>query len=200
MPLTLTDAIGDLYKLAVSQEKTQSPARLSMLADFCIQELGKRGLHGAVAEQNLPGAGRTKNWDVAWEYDGKFRLAISLKSMLKNLPGTVPNRIDDMMGEVANVQLYSPEIVTGYIMIMDISTDRYSNKHNSTWTELLRSRLEALSGRTSPSWAVATIEGYAIAEVNFSESSALLSNPADFDKLFDRLVREVISRNPNAIS
>ena len=60
---------------------------------------------------------------MVWRYDGKVRLAISLKSILRNIPGTVPNRIDDLMGEVANVQLVSLEIVLGYVMVFNSSED-----------------------------------------------------------------------------
>ena len=48
---------------------------------------------------------------------------ISLKSIWKNVAGTVPNRLDDLMGEAANVQQMSPEVVTGYIMLFDKSQD-----------------------------------------------------------------------------
>ena len=199
MALTISDAIDGLYDVAITQNKSQSPARLKVLSYYCIEELAARGLHGAVAEQDLPGGGRTKNWDVAWEYEGKYRLAISLKSILKNIPGTVPNRIDDLIGEVANAQLYSPEIVIGYIMILDVASDAYSPKHKSTWAELLRFRLNALSGRRPPSWAIGTIEEFVLAEVNFSVSRSLLSNAGDFDIFFDRLATEVRKRNPNAL-
>src|SRR5690242_11088031 len=105
--LTVVDAIGKFYDVAVRSEKPQSGNRLQALGEFCVQELAVRGMPGALMEQELPGGGRQKNWDVAWKYDGKFRLAISLKSILKNLSGTVPNRVDDLMGEVANAQLHS---------------------------------------------------------------------------------------------
>ena len=72
-------------------------------------------LVGAATEINVPGIGRSKKWDVGWPPAGRARLGISLKSLLRNIPGTVPNRVDDLTGEMANVQLLSPEIVTGYI-------------------------------------------------------------------------------------
>ena len=198
MPLSIQDAIDHLYEIAVTQGKSQSPARLSLLAQYCVQELATRGLTDAVIDQNVPGGGRTKSWDVAWKYDGKYRLAISLKSMLKNLPGTVPNRVDDLMGEVANAQLHSPEIVLGYIMIIDIAADVHSARHGSTWADLLGSRLESLSGRCPPQWTVGMIEGYVLARVNFSRSTKLLSDPDDFPRFFDTLAEQVRFRNPNA--
>ena len=199
MAITVQDAIDYLFDVAVVDRKATSTKRLDVLADFCIQELSARGMKDARANQDIPGGGRTKNWDVTWEYDGKFRLAISLKSLLKNIAGTVPNRIDDLMGEVANAQLYSPEIVTGYIMVFDISQDGHSPKHGSTWLELLRSRLQTLSGRCPPAWTTGTVEAFVLAEVDFSQSATLISDSRDFKSFFDQLAAQVARRNPNAL-
>ena len=136
--ITAQDAVDQLFRVAVTENKATSTARLDTLAEFCVQELTRRGLHGAAKEASIPGAGRRKRWDVAWQYDGKYRLGLSLKSILKNLGGTVPNRIDDLIGEVANAQLLSPEIVIGYVMIFNVHNDAYSSRHQSTWLELHR--------------------------------------------------------------
>ena len=48
-----------------------------MLADFCGQELTRRGLKDVEKEAFIPGAGREKKWDIAWQYDGKYCLGIS---------------------------------------------------------------------------------------------------------------------------
>jgi hypothetical protein len=103
------------------------------------------------------------------------------------------------MGEAANVQLRSPEIVTGYVMILDIGADAHSVKHGSTWSALLRSRLQLLSKRTPPEWTIGTVEGFAMVEVNFATSSAILSGAEMFPPFFDRLVEHVRFRNPNAL-
>ena len=95
--ITAQQAVDHLYHVAVTEKKATSTARLDALAEFCVQELSRRGLHGIEKEASIPGAGREKRWDVAWQYDGKYRLGLSLKSILKNLGGTVPNRIDDLM-------------------------------------------------------------------------------------------------------
>ena len=199
MPLSVQEAIEHLYRVAVVEEKTTSAARLSRLADFCVQELEARGLRGVGAEVPVEGFGRVKQWDVAWHHAGKARLGISLKSLLKNIPGTVPNRIDDLIGEVANAQLHSPEIVIGYIMVFDRSQDSFSVKHDSTWLDLLRSRLEQLSPRAPPAWATGTFEGLVLTEVDFSSGPLLCSDPVDFDSFFDRLVEHVRFRNPDAL-
>ena len=159
----------------------------------------RRGLQGVEKEASIPGAGREKKWDVAWSYDGKYRLGISLKSLLKNLGGTVPNRIDDLIGEVANAQLHSPEIVIGYIMIFNVAEDSYSPKHGSTWSDLFRSRLQSLSGRRSPSWTTGTVEDFVLVEVDFSSGSSILATSQPFDAFFDAVVKQVMARNPNAV-
>lgn len=197
--MSIDRALDHLYKVAVVEGKTTSPARLKPLAELCVQELERRGLSGVRTEASVEGIGREKRWDVAWRHAGKARLGISLKSLLKNIPGTVPNRIDDLMGEVANVQLYSPEIVVGYVMVFDRSQDSWSDKHQSTWLDLLRSRLDSLSGRNPPSWAAGTIEAHVLAEVDFSLSSSLRSDSGAFDRFFDKLLDHVRFRNPAAL-
>ena len=155
--------------------------------------------HGIEKEASIPGAGREKRWDVAWQYDGKYRLGLSLKSILRNLGGTVPNRIDDLIGEVANAQLHSPEIVIGYVMIFNVQEDAISPRHRSTWADLLRTRLESLSGRGAPSWTTGTVEDFVVVEVDFGSGSEirLLSQP--FAAFFDALIEQVSVRNPNAV-
>ena len=194
------DAVDSLYRTAVAEDKTTSTARLDTLAEYCVQELTRRGLHDVEREAAIPGAGREKKWDVAWSYDGKYRLGLSLKSLLKNLGGTVPNRIDDLIGEVANAQLHSPEIVIGYVMIFNIQEDRYSQRHGSTWSNLLQARLTSLSGRRAPSWTTGTVEDFVVVEVNFGSGPQIVSTSQPFDGFFDRLVEQVTIRNPNALA
>ena len=194
--MTLQDAVDSLYRIAVTEGKATSTKRLDGLARFCVAELAGRGLPGAVTEATLPGGGREKSWDVAWRMDDKPRLAISLKSLLKNLGGTVPNRVDDLMGEVTNVQMYSPEIVTGYILLFNVAEDTYSRLHDSTWSELLKSRISRLSGRRPPSWSIGMIEASLFLEVDFSEGPRLVSGAADAGPFFDHLAAAVRNRNP----
>lgn len=200
VPVSFSDAVENLYRIAVEEGKPQSPLRLNTLAEFCIQELEKRGVCGVETEVQIPGAGRAKQWDIGWKHGGKYRLGISLKSILKNIPGTVPNRLDDLMGEVANAQLYSPEIVIGYIMLFDVGQDVYSAKHGSRWLELLQKRVSSLSGRRPPSWTPGTIESHVIAEIDFTEGCRTLSNPSVFDDFFECLVNQIHHRNPGVIS
>ncbi|MBN1661489.1 MAG: hypothetical protein JXA93_24060 [Anaerolineae bacterium] len=193
---SLQDAINHLYQTAVVDSARTSTTRLQSLAEFVVEQLERRGLTGVEREVTIPGGGRPKQWDVAWMLHGKYRLAVSLKSILKNLGGTVPNRIDDLIGEVANAQMYSPEIVIGYFMVFNVGEDVFSLKHECTWCDLLTTRLERLSGRTAPHWSVGMLEGFVVVQVDFRQGPKLLTPMDDVEKMFDVLVAEVKARNP----
>ena len=197
--ITAQHAADHRYRVAVTENKPTSTARLDPLAEFCVQELTQRGSHGVEKEASIPGAGREKRWDVAWQYDGKYRLGLSLKSLLKNLAGTVPNRIDDRIGEVANAQLHSPEIVIGYVMIFNVQEDAFCRRHQSTGVNLLRARLASLSGRRAPSWTTGTVEDFVLVEVDFGSGSAIRSLSQAFDTFFETLIEQIAVRNSNAV-
>lgn len=188
-------AIDDLYRLAVSEQKSTSTKRLSILANYCVAHLAMRGLVGAETEVTIDGGGRPKDWDVAWKWAGKYRLVISLKSILRNLSGTVPNRIDDLMGETANIQLYSPEIVAGYLLVLDVAQDRQRSS-GQTWYDTLMERLTRLSGRRAPYWTPSTFESFAVVRVDFSRGCKLVDSESDVQKMFDQLAAETHRRNP----
>jgi hypothetical protein len=152
-----------------------------------------------VIEPQLPGFARAKNWDVAWLHREKVRLAISLKSLLTNLGGTVPNRVDDLMGEPTNLQMYSPEVVIGYFMIFNVEEDGAITRHGCTWGDLLGQRLDALSGRRPPHWTPGTVEAAVLVRVDFSAGAQLLSPEHPVSAFFDTLVGQVFDRNPDVV-
>lgn len=193
--ISLQDAVDDLYRIAVVEQKRQSPNRLAMLAEMCVEQLNERGIIGAAKELPVPGIGRSKTWDVGWPPDGKVRLGISLKSLLRNIAGTVPNRVDDLTGEMANVQLLSPEIATGYVMIFD-TTGSGLRKDGTRWVDFFRDAVNRLSGRDAPAWAVGMVEASAIVEVDFADGPRIVAEP-DMSAFFDRLASCVRDRNPD---
>ena len=195
--ISLQDAVDSLYRLTVIEKRHTSTRRLDVLADYCVQELSACGLAGAAKEVPIPGIGRTKNWDVAWPESGKVRLGISLKSLLKNIAGTVPNRADDLMGEMANVQLWSPEIVTGYVVIFDVSAGKLRSD-GTRWVDFFRSTIDRLSGRAAPAWATGMVEASAIVEVDFSDGPRIAALP-DMHGFFDQLAARVAERNPEVV-
>ena len=193
--ISLQDAVDDLYRIAVIEQKRQSPNRLARLAEMCVEQLDERGVIGAAKEIPVPGIGRSKTWDVAWPSDGRVRLGISLKSLLRNVAGTVPNRVDDLTGEMANVQLLSPEIVTGYVMVFD-TTGSGLRKDGTRWVDFFRDAVDRLSGRDAPAWAAGMVEASVIVEVDFAEGPRIVAAP-DMSAFFDRLASCVRDRNPD---
>lgn len=199
MAISLQDAVDDLYRIAITERSTQAPNRLDLLADMCIDELENRGVLGVKKEMTVPGFGRNKKWDVAWSVEGNVKLAISLKSLLRNIRGTVPNRIDDFMGEMANVQLRSPEIVTGYVMIVDAKSHGDGYRRDGTkWVDYFRDCIEQLSGRDAPSWATGMVEASAVISVDFAHGARVLEAP-NMNHFFNLLAGKLYERNPELL-
>lgn len=99
---------------------------------YCCEELTKRGLVGAEIEVLMPGFYRDKKWDVGLIADGKPRLGISCKSIISNHAGTVPNRVDDMLGEAVSLHRAYPEAVLGYLFMMSRSDESQATQASTT--------------------------------------------------------------------
>ncbi|QEX25051.1 hypothetical protein FRZ61_49960 [Hypericibacter adhaerens] len=199
MPITLSDAVDDLLK-----RPTQDPGRLDTLATHCIEAFAREGLPGVQGgkanEVGIRGLGRQKDWDLAYVLAGKPRLLISLKSILKNLAGTVPNRLDDLMGEAANVQQLSPEIVIGYVVIVDEHEDS-KRRDGSTWADHFESNLRKIAIRKAPLWNQGLIEAAWLIRINSSRPPGQrISHVEDMDAkgttFFKALLDELYLREP----
>jgi hypothetical protein len=185
----LQASIEDLYRIAVTEKKSTSTVRLKKLADFCVAELSRRGVEGASAEDAIDGWIRTKDWDVAQRVGGRVRLAISLKSMLANLGGSVPNRTDDLLGEAADIQLRYPETVIGYVIIMNEGADTPPGP-SGKWIRTFEERLAKIATRRAPLWVQGLIEAAAVIRVDFTHGPKLCSKAEALAPFFDRLVAE----------
>ncbi|WP_167072155.1 hypothetical protein [Sphingomonas vulcanisoli] len=175
-----------------------------MLASYCIQEFAARGLQGVrggqADEVGIRGFGRQKDWDLAYVLADKPRLLVSLKSILKNLSGTVPNRLDDLMGEAANVQQLQPEVVIGYVVIVDQAEDRI-RRDGYTWSEVFESNLRKIAIRKAPLWNQGLIEGIWLIRIDSRrESGDRVVNVEDLDargtNFFTSLLDELYLREP----
>jgi hypothetical protein len=137
--------------------------RLQPLANYLIARFSQLGLPGltggSTRELRIPGLARHKDWDVAYDFAGKPRLLISLKSIWANASGVVPNRLDDLMGESANAQPMSPELVIGYVMLFDTDCDATRREDSLSWSAFLEQRLARIAIRKSPLWNQGLIEG-----------------------------------------
>jgi hypothetical protein len=97
---------------------SRDSTRQRAIQAYCVDELTARGVEGVAVEVRLPGAYRDKVWDVGLVVGNDARLAISCKSIIANHAGTVPNRIDDLLGEAVNLHRASPNCVIGYLFMM----------------------------------------------------------------------------------
>jgi hypothetical protein len=189
----------------IARHKNDSQ-RLAPLADFCVPALDRFGLPdvkgGSIGELSVSGLGRTKAWDVAYEFSGKFRLLISLKSIWKNAGGTVPNRIDDLMGEAANVQQLAPELVIGYVLIFDAAVDSRRQKPPLImWSEFFEQAVRRIAIREAPLWNYGLLEGtWFILIDSRNAPGQRLVNPtkayADGEAFFRSLVKRLYQREP----
>jgi hypothetical protein len=156
--MSIEDVLDDIVGRA-----TQASTRLSAFADYARARFAEFGLPdvrgGSGGELRIRGLARAKDWDVAYNFAGKDRLLVSLKSIWSNAGGTIPNRLDDLMGEAANIQQMAPEIVIGYIMLFDTQADSVRRGDGQTWSQYLESALKRIAIRKAPLWNQGLIEG-----------------------------------------
>ena len=197
--MSLSDAVDDLLTRA-----TQDSGRLNKLANFCIEEFARHGLKGVrggqADEVGIRGFGRQKDWDLAFVLAEKPRLLVSLKSILKNLSGTVPNRLDDLMGEAANVQQLQPEVVIGYIVIIDVAQDRV-RRDGRTWSDHFEDNLRKIAIRRAPLWNQGLIEGIWLIHIDSRlPATERILDTVDMDargiNFFKALLAELYLREP----
>lgn len=192
---SLQDAVDFLYDKTYVQEKWTSTARLDVLAEYCEDEMVDRGIAPWEDEVRLNAWARDKNWDVVHPPEGRPKVAISMKSILKNLAGTIPNRTDDLIGEVTDLQMRYPEIVIGYIVLVDAAdTDEESNR--SEWADELESRLESISGRSPPYWGAGSVEAACVIKTNLAGDGGpeVLTDESETEEFFDTIVEQYKER------
>lgn len=163
---TKDPASGSLLEEAITSllsHSATSTKRLRALADYLKELFEHEGLPnvkgGSGGELQVPGLSRVKNWDLAYEFAGKFRLLVSLKSMLKNISGSIPNRLDDLQGEIANVQQLRPEIVIGYVILFDVAEDSVRSEDADSWSNYFEAALKKMAIRRAPLWNQGLFEG-----------------------------------------
>jgi hypothetical protein len=154
--------LEDVIEKIMAKHKNDS-SRLATLADYAKERLEALGLPGTKGgtggELTVEGLGRSKDWDVAYEFVEKYRLLISLKSIWKNASGVVPNRLDDLMGEAANIQQLRPEVVIGYILVFDIDADSQRAEDGVMWSNHFENAVRKIAVRRAPLWNQGLLEG-----------------------------------------
>jgi hypothetical protein len=157
----------------------QSSNRQEQLQLYCCAELEARGIVGPKIEVVLPGQYRAKKWDVGLVVDGEPRLGISCKSIVSNHAGTVPNRVDDMLGEAVNLHRAFPNAVIGWLFMMSRIDEAKS----------VREKTEALGGMTPERRHFLEVSGdrWFRNLVTSTSPAANRSGPTDFPEKFEAL-------------
>ena len=192
---SLQQAVDFLYDKTYIQDKWTSTARLDTLAEYCIEEMQGRGISPWEDEVRLNSWARHKQWDVVHPPEGRPKIEISMKSILKNLAGTVPNRTDDLMGEVTDLQMRHPEIVIGYIVLVDAAdTDDEPNRRE--WANELEDRLQSISGRTPPYWGTGSVEAACVIKTDLAGEGGpeILTDKSETEEFFDTLTEQYSNR------
>jgi len=178
---------------------------MSPLANYAKAQLQSYGLPGVRGgeggELKVKGLARTKAWDVAYEYAGKFRLLISLKSIWKNASGTVPNRIDDLMGEAANVQQLAPEVVIGYILLFDTAADGVRREDGLSWSTFFEQAVKQIAIREAPLLNQGLLEGswFILIDSRKAPGTRLVDGAkavSDGEVFFKSMLRKLHQREP----
>jgi hypothetical protein len=158
----------------------------------------------------MPGHYRTKKWDVGLFVGDEPRLGISCKSIVSNHGGTVPNRVDDMLGEAVSLHRAYPKAVLGYLFMMSRRDESVATASRTKagggltaarrkklredadlWFNRLVASVSIASGRKSPRDWLEKFEVVSCSQIDFDlkpfgvvvHEGAL--SPDDF---FDRLV------------
>lgn len=193
MPAALSRAVADFLSRPARSSRRQEEVQL-----WCARKLALHGLPGAEIEVALPGAYRAKNWDVGKLAGGEPRLAISCKSIISNISGTVPNRLDDMLGEAVNLHRAYPRCVIGYLLFLS-EVDRKNNKPVGEWFDRCGERLELCFPRLSSRAAPERWESICLLSLPDSRSpKRYTAYPGcdDLDEFFARLVEQYRLRFP----
>lgn len=161
-------------------------ARLGLLAEVRL-------------EQAVKGKHRSKTWDLTLAYARRPQLAISTKSIMANVAGTVPNRIDDAMGECVNVHAHDPGLVLGYLFVMNAALARQTTRQGRPWVEILAQALASFSGLRSENDAHELFEAATLVIVDFAADPVGISFQPSllrWNEFFDVLVGQVRARHP----
>src|SRR5919197_6744392 len=102
----------------------RSARRMEPIQNYCVTQLAARGVNSKI-EQTIRVAYKRKTWDVVTlGSDLRPQLAITCRSIISNHGGTVPNRIDDLLGEGVSLHRAFPHAVAGYLLVMSLRDER----------------------------------------------------------------------------
>jgi hypothetical protein len=113
----------------------------------------------------------------------------------------VPNRLDDLMGEAANIQQLSPEIVIGYVVLVDEAGNSPRKGGPETWIDHFKSNLDRIAIRKAPLWNQGLLEAVWLVRIDSRKPAGQKvmdthSADADGTNFFKALIDELYLREP----
>ncbi len=104
------------------------------------------------------------------------------------------------MGEAANVQQLQPEVVIGYVVIMDEAEDRM-RRDGRTWSDHFEENLRKIAIRKAPLWNQGLIEGIWLIRIDSRRAigdriTAIVDMDAKGTDFFTALLAELYLREP----
>jgi hypothetical protein len=158
----------------------------------------------------MPGYYRSKKWDVGLMVNDEPRIGISCKSIISNHGGTVPNRVDDMLGEAVSLHRAFPRAVLGYLFMMSRRDESVATANRTAdsggltsqrrrklaedgdlWFERLVSSVSTASGRVGPDDWLEKFEAVSCSQIDFDARPFAVVVHQDGltpDAFFDRIV------------
>lgn len=166
-----------------------SSRRMEPIQNYCVARLEAAGLAGAKTETSIRVAYKRKKWDVVKVgSDGRPELAITCRSIMSNHGGTVPNRIDDLLGEGVSLHRAFPSAVAGYFLVMSLRDERRpigAASPQRDWFAQLVASVTRAGGRGSEQDLPERFEAITCLLVDFDVEPYVLSDaivfPADRD-------------------
>lgn len=104
------------------------------------------------------------------------------------------------MGEAANVQQLQPEVVIGYVVIMDEAEDRM-RRDGKTWCDHFEDNLRKIAVRRAPLWNQGLIEAIWLIRIDSRKPAGeRITDVVDMDakgsNFFKALLAELYLREP----
>jgi hypothetical protein len=189
MEKLLRTAVVECWRKIESGKSTQAPDRLAPLQTYLAKQLENRGIGDRWAiDDAVPGFVRKKDIDVvAWRADQPV-VAISCKSLFRNPGGTVPNRLDDAIGEAVNLRRRWPTMRLGYVMIFDMRIAK-PGPRSRDWSQTLQEGILRLTSNELPPPIIDSAALFLIKAVRPKLTFGSVDPTLEFEGFFDRLLR-----------
>ena len=131
-------------------------------------------IEGLTLERRIASLSKIKNWDLVAPQRGRPRLAVSFKAYASKGTKNVSNRLDEILGELSEMQNMYPEVISGYVMAIDLDKlgDGSIDHSESRFSDLIE-KLTRVTIRNAPAWMPGTLEAFLLIGIRLSGSDSV---------------------------